>query len=75
MTPYEQDVLLPTLRTLNRQFGAIHARLLALSVGKSERTAQYYLQRMERVGMVARPDGPRKGWAVGVQLHGIQKGL
>lgn len=71
MSPFERDVLLPKLQELNRWAGAIHAVLLADHIGMSERNARLYLKRMEGMGLVKRPHGPRKGWSV-VQLRGIQ---
>ncbi len=61
--PYEQCVVLPLLRDLNRQAGPVPARVLADFVGKSERMARNYLARLERVGLVERPHGIRNGWA------------
>lgn len=59
---YEQCIVLPTLRDLNRQAGAVPARMLADLLGKSDRTARVYLRRLEQSGMVIRPHGPKSGW-------------
>lgn len=69
MTPFERDIIIPTLRRL----GLCHALTLAVELGKAERTARYYLARLEAKGIVERPNGPRKGWTVSdLRLQQIQ---
>jgi hypothetical protein len=72
MSPFEQDVILPTLRRLNDTFGAIHADVLASWLCKPDRTMRHYLKRLEQLGAVKRPYGPRKGWLAGdLQLQSV----
>jgi DNA-binding IscR family transcriptional regulator len=70
MSPFEKDVLLPKLQELNRWAGAVNAVLLADHVAISERYARLLLNKLEKVGMVERPHGRRKGWSV-VQLRAV----
>lgn len=72
MSPFEQDVILPALRSLNQRLGAINAITLALRMERPERTVRHYLRRMELAGAVSRPYGARKGWLAGdIQLSGV----
>jgi predicted transcriptional regulator len=66
MTPFFESVLIPQLRELNRRCGPIHAQLLADLLNLSERTCRNYLRLLEKIGMVARPFGQRRGWLVAV---------
>lgn len=73
MTPFERDVILPTLRDLNEQLGAVKSLMLACCINKSDRMARNYLRRMELAGAVKRPHGPRRGWvALDLQLRTVQ---
>lgn len=75
MSPFESDVILPALRRLNA-VGAIQSVALAVQINKAERTARYYLRRLELAGVVCRPEGPRKGWIVrDLQLQRVQGGI
>lgn len=72
MSAFEKEVLLPLLQEFNALTGAVHSWLLAEESGIPERTARYHLRRMELAGAVARPYGPRRGWAaVDVQLRTV----
>lgn len=63
LSPFEQGPLVRTLRDLNRwKRGPVVSTTLAECLGISQRTARYYLTRMEQAGMVKRPAGPRSGW-------------
>jgi DNA-binding IclR family transcriptional regulator len=63
-SPYETGPMLRTLRELNRLAGKpITATRLAEHLGISDRTARYYLSRLEQAGYVRRPAGVRSGWA------------
>jgi len=66
VSPYERDVVARRLRELNRNWGPVHSPMVAAYVGISERTARYYLARLEKAGVVRRPAGARSGWAVAV---------
>lgn len=62
MTPFMTDVVLPALWVLNQRSGAIHAKYVASTLGKSERYARLCLRTLEAHCLVARPEGERKGW-------------
>lgn len=62
--PFEKEIVLPRLKELNRDIGAVTARLLAELNGWSERSTRYWLARLEQAGMVVRPRGERSGWRV-----------
>lgn len=73
MSPFMTDVVLPALWVINQRSGAIHAKILADAIRQSERNVRLYLLTLEKNNLVARPDGPRKGWlALDFQLQGIQ---
>lgn len=64
-TPYELCVVARTVQALSRWAGGpVSSSLVAGHIGRSERTARYYLRRLERARVVARPKGPRSGWMV-----------
>lgn len=63
MSPYEETIVLPTVVKLNQALGGTITSLeLAETLHRPRRTAQYYLKRLEQVGMVNRPNGHRGGW-------------
>lgn len=63
MTPFDRDLLLPRLRELQRwRGGPVPCRLVADVLGMSERTLRWRLRRLETLGAVGRPWGPRRGW-------------
>lgn len=63
-TPYEMYVA-HTVRELGRWCGGpVPAALVGDHLGLADRTARLYLRRLERARVVARPRGPRSGWAV-----------
>lgn len=63
MSPYEESIVLPTLRALSHALGGTVTSLeLAETLHRPRRTAQYYLKRLEKVGVVNRPNGHRGGW-------------
>lgn len=64
VSPFERGPVLQALRELNSRCGPVKSGLLADFIGKSERTARHYLHRLERVGWLERPFGPRSGWMV-----------
>lgn len=63
-SPFATGPVLKELRTLNRVSGPVKGPILADLLGKSERTARYYLRQLEAAGLVQRPAGPRSGWMV-----------
>lgn len=63
-SPFAAGPVLRYLRELNRNTGLVISPLLADFLGKSERTARYYLRQLEAAGLVQRPAGPRSGWMV-----------
>lgn len=66
MSPFAKDIVLPKLRTVNRQVGAVCAAHLVawMDVPVAERTLRNHLRALEAAGLVARPFGPRSGWMV-----------
>ena len=63
-SPFATGPVLKHLRELNSWAGPVKAPRLADFLGKSERTARYYLAQLEGAGLVQRPAGPRSGWMV-----------
>lgn len=56
--------ILQALRELPRTFKRIYSYHVAMEINKSERTARYYLARLEAAGLVTHPKGRRSGWVM-----------
>lgn len=56
--------VLDALRNLRRMFKRVYAWQVAMEIEMSERTARYCLCRLEKSGLVQRPNGQRSGWGL-----------